>query len=648
MKHKWSVAKGSNLIKTVNDNAVDGNPTFYEDSDDKLDAGTFTVVAYAEIAEFTLTFYLDDGSVYQTITQNYGTKVTPPDVPQASADPNKSGYVFDGWVDSQNQDAKYISVPSTMPNRDMSFYAKWVDPRLEQSQNVYVGINMSFYMTSNYSLYYKLPANEPAQQYNIHAARVYFAATDRSKWILPAGTWNHPLPGKPTDYISEDIIIKGRDNGTAFGISAVNSDGTVNNRIREENLLKLDSDYENIVKAWLNACRNDQTFRNKYATANIDWDKLPADPKLYDVIPYVIKRHADNNVQGAQAWHIDLIIVPKTKYTVTYDLGKLKGHPDYQVQCPAPEIQKYGEGFKVNVVSMQDVVNVQDSRYVAKFDGWTASVNSVEISDGGKGSFTMPGADVTLTARWKLPVDFSIEYYKKNPAKGLYERVEADTLNLIGYVGDTPAVSKTYTGYVQKWIEDGTVQGKNHVIKVYYDPITYKVVFHADNGTDAATFEQTFTYDLEDNLLGNTFTKPGFAFVGWTDGTNEYTDGQPVKNLASTQDAQVHLYAVYTPITLTITQSGMDGQDAGIYEVMKNGQVVARVMIKGNSSVKLEQIPEGSYTVREISQNWTWKYAPAGEIPVTVFAHPTQQQNKVTFTLAHKAPVDWLHGEDTN
>jgi hypothetical protein len=71
-------------------------------------------------------------------------------------------------------------------------------------------------------------------------------------------------------------------------------------------------------------------------------------------------------------------------------------------------------------------------------------------------------------------------------------------------------------------------------------------------------------------------------------------------------------------------------------------------MIKGNSSVTLEQIPEGNYTVREISQNWTWKYAPAGEILVTVFAHPTQQQNKVTFALAHKVPVDWLHGEDTN
>ena len=71
-------------------------------------------------------------------------------------------------------------------------------------------------------------------------------------------------------------------------------------------------------------------------------------------------------------------------------------------------------------------------------------------------------------------------------------------------------------------------------------------------------------------------------------------------------------------------------------------------MIKGNSSVTLEQIPEGSYTVREISENWTWKYAPAREIPVTVVAHPTQQQNKVTFTLAHKVPVDWLHGEDTN
>lgn len=643
-----SDAENGYVIKEITGETVADNLLTFEKTDDKLDAEAVSIVATAQITQFTLTFLNDDGSEYAVIAQNYGTKVTAPDAPEGSTDPQKENYVFDGWVDNPTSN-KYLAVPETMPNHDMTFYAKWVDPRLDKSANVFVGINMSFYMTRDNQLYYRLPTNEPAQQHNIWAAHTFFVASDRSTWKIIANNYKNPLPGKPTDYISEAIIQKGRWNGAVFGISAVNSDGTANDTIKNLNLLKLDGDYESIVRAWLNACKNDQSFRDKYSSANIDWQKLPGDASAYEVIPYVIKLHTNHIDNTKKAWYIDMIIVPRNKYSVTYDLGDLKNDTAYtQPQCPEAELEKYGEGFKVKVPSLSDAVRTDDNRYLAKFDGWAASDVSVVISDGGKGTFSMPGKDITLTARWKYPVNYSIEYYKKDP-NGSYVLVPADTeAGLIGYVDDTPVISKTYTGYALTSIVDPTVQANNHVIKVYYDPITYTVKFHANNGTAAAAAEQAFTYDVEQALLENQFTKPGFVFVGWAasaDGDKLYTDGQTVRNLASEQDAVVSLYAVYEPITLTIAQSGMDGVDSGIYVVLKDDQEVARVMVKGNASVTLEQIPAGTYIVQEISGKWTWKYSPTGERQVLVVA---AQENKVTFERSLNQPIDWLNTEKTN
>jgi uncharacterized repeat protein (TIGR02543 family) len=58
---------------------------------------------------------------------------------------------------------------------------------------------------------------------------------------------------------------------------------------------------------------------------------------------------------------------------------------------------------------------------------------------------------------------------------------------------------------------------------------------------------QTFTYDVSQNLKTNTFTKEGFIFNGWNtkaDGTGtNYSNGQSVSNLTSTNNGTITLYA---------------------------------------------------------------------------------------------------------
>ena len=82
----------------------------------------------------------------------------------------------------------------------------------------------------------------------------------------------------------------------------------------------------------------------------------------------------------------------------------------------------------------------------------------------------------------------------------------------------------------------------------------YTVVFDG-NGGDGEMASQTFTYDKEQALTANAFTKEGYTFKEWTtkkDGSgNSYGDQAPVKNLAAS--GTVTLYAQWTIKSYTVT-----------------------------------------------------------------------------------------------
>ena len=75
---------------------------------------------------------------------------------------------------------------------------------------------------------------------------------------------------------------------------------------------------------------------------------------------------------------------------------------------------------------------------------------------------------------------------------------------------------------------------------------TYTVTFDS-NGGEGTMAGQNFTYDVEQALTANAFTRTGYTFTGWKDdGGNTYTDKQTVKNLTAENGATVTLYAVWT------------------------------------------------------------------------------------------------------
>ena len=75
-----------------------------------MPAGDMTITAQWQLNRYTITFDTAGGSEVPSITQDYGTAITPP------VAPTRTGYTFAGWDKT---------IPSTMPAGDMTITARW-------------------------------------------------------------------------------------------------------------------------------------------------------------------------------------------------------------------------------------------------------------------------------------------------------------------------------------------------------------------------------------------------------------------------------------------------------------------------------------------------------------------------------------------
>lgn len=97
-------------------------------------------------------------------------------------------------------------------------------------------------------------------------------------------------------------------------------------------------------------------------------------------------------------------------------------------------------------------------------------------------------------------------------------------------------------------------------IKANYTANTYTIQYNGNGATSGSTVSSSHTYDTAKNLTANGFTRTGYKFSGWNtkaDGTGtSYSDKANVKNLTSTANSTITLYAQWTPNTYIINYNG--------------------------------------------------------------------------------------------
>ena len=87
------------------------------------------------------------------------------------------------------------------------------------------------------------------------------------------------------------------------------------------------------------------------------------------------------------------------------------------------------------------------------------------------------------------------------------------------------------------------------VYTIKFESNDYTVNFNANGGSGSMS-SQSMKYDLQKALNSNTFTRKGYTFKGWATsagGGVTYSNGASVKNLTSTNNGTVNLYAVWEP-----------------------------------------------------------------------------------------------------
>lgn len=106
--------------------------------------------------------------------------------------------------------------------------------------------------------------------------------------------------------------------------------------------------------------------------------------------------------------------------------------------------------------------------------------------------------------------------------------------------------------------------GRSTTLTAQWTANSYTVRFHANGGTGSIS-EQSFTYDVPQNLTANnsSITRSGYNFAGWSEtptaAAATYTDNQSVSNLTSIKDSSVILYAVWTTNTYAVTFNANGG-----------------------------------------------------------------------------------------
>ena len=196
------------------------------------------------------------------------------------------------------------------------------------------------------------------------------------------------------------------------------------------------------------------------------------------------------------------------------------------------------------------------------FDGWFTGADDKVTAE----SVVKVAEDHVLYAHF-TPVSYKITYAGAEGAKNSnpdFYNIEFGTFALsdlekAGYTFEGWYADSDFSGEKVTEILAGTTGEK--VFYAKWKENSYSVIFHANDGT-VKTVSESFSYTEKKELTANSFTRAGYRFGGWAveaDGTFKYADKETVNGLVTEDNGELHLYAVWEPITYQIKYENMNG-----------------------------------------------------------------------------------------
>ncbi len=248
------------------------------------------------------------------------------------------------------------------------------------------------------------------------------------------------------------------------------------------------------------------------------------------------------------------------------------------------------------VLDFDETKNLSANGYTRqgyRYDSWntkadgsgTKYINQQAV----KNLTTVKGGTVTLYARWN-PNTYTVQFNGNGATSGttasmsmtydVAKNLTPNGFNKTGYIFMGWNEEKDGSGifYDDKESVKNLTDIHNDTITLYaiWKPITYTIVFDGNGAINGETESMYMTYDQEDNLSPNEFTRSSYNFLGWNtkaDGSGKnYTDEELVKNLTTVNNDTVTLYArwEYCPV-LAVNKcnvyDGTKGTTAKLYGV---------------------------------------------------------------------------------